>query len=271
MIEDLFALEKYAYLDSPVHRLDARVKIIAALAVIIGIVAVPYKTGVYAAALLLSLFFVILWVFSRIPAVAYAKRMAIIIPVWGTIILVQIFLKSPYYSAFHPLLALPLGIFVYRESVEFATILGVKFLVSISYIILLSSTTTLQDLLKGASRLGLPAEFALTLGMMVRYLYVFGYMYRKVVEALHTRCFDPMDASLPYIYRLRQLGYTVGSLFIRSYEQGERVYTSMCCRGYGRHSHLFVEKRPFSGLDWTFLSVSLTLVAAAFVLGILGS
>jgi cobalt/nickel transport system permease protein len=268
MIEDLFALEKHSYLVSHVHLLDARAKIIAVLAVIIGIVAIPYTTGVYAAALLLALFFVILWGLSRIPAIVYAKRLALIVPVWGTIILVQIFLKNPYYSTFHPILTLPFGIFVYRESVEFATILGVKFLVSVSYIILLSTTTTLQDLLKGASRLGLPAEFALTLGMMVRYLYVFGYMYRKVVEALHTRCFDPLDPSLPYTYRLRQLGYTVGSLFVRSYEQGERVYTSMCCRGYGRHSHLFVERKPFSSRDWAFVSVSLTLVAAALVLGI---
>lgn len=269
MIEDLFALEKHTYLESPIHRLDARVKIIVVLAVIVGIVAIPYTTGVYAAALLLSLFFALLWGLSRIPPLIYAKRLAIIVPVWGAIILVQIFLKNPYYSTFHPVLALPLGISVYRESVEFATILGVKFLVSVSYIILLSTTTTLQDLLKGASRLGLPAEFALTLGMMVRYLYVFGYMYRKVVEALHTRCFDPMDASLPYTYRLRQLGYTVGSLFVRSYEQGERVYTSMCCRGYGRHSHLFVERKPFSSRDWAFLSVSLALVAGALVLGIM--
>jgi len=92
-----------------------------------------------------------------------------------------------------------------------------------------------------------------------------------VIEALHTRCFDPMDASLPCTYRLRQLGYTVGSLFVRSYEQGERVYISMCCRGYGRHSHLFVERKPFSSRDWTFLSVSLALAAAALVLGIIGS
>jgi cobalt/nickel transport system permease protein len=268
MIEDLFALEMHTYRDSPIHHLDARVKIVSVLSVITGIVAVPYTTGVYAAALLLFLFFVLLWSLSRVPPAVYAKRLAVIIPVWGAVIFVQVFLKNPYYPAFHPVLALPLGISVYRESVEFAAILGVKFLVSVSYIILLSSTTTLQDLLKGASRLGLPAEFALTLGMMVRYLYVFGYMYRKVVEALHTRCFDPLDASLPYGYRIRELGYTVGSLFIRSYEQGERVYTSMCCRGYGKDSHLFVERRPFARPDWAFLSVSLAFSAGALVLGI---
>jgi cobalt/nickel transport system permease protein len=269
MIEDLFALEIHTYRESPVHRLDARVKIIAVLSVIVGIVAVPYTTAAYAPALLLSLFLALIWGLSRIPPLVFARRLALVLPVWGAVILVQVFLKNPYYPAFHPLLALPFGIHVYAESVQFATILGVKFLVSVSAIILLSSTTTLQDLLTGAGRLGLPAEFALVLGMMVRYLYVFGYMYRKVVEALHTRCFDPLDAALPYRYRIRQLGYTVGSLFIRSYEQGERVYTSMCCRGYGRHSHLFIDRRPFAGPDWAFLSASLAMVAGAILLGFL--
>ncbi len=47
-------------------------------------------------------------------------------------------------------------------------------------------------MLEGAGRMGLPAEFALTLGMMIRYLFVFGYIYRKVNESLATRCFDPV-------------------------------------------------------------------------------
>ena len=71
-----------------------------------------------------------------------------------------------------------------QESVEFAAILLVKFIVSVSSIILLSSTTKLQDMLEGAGRMGLPAEFALTLGMMIRYLFVFGYIYRKVTSLL---------------------------------------------------------------------------------------
>jgi len=268
MIEDLFALEMQTYRDSPVHRLDARVKILTVLAVILGIVAVPYTTAVYLPTLLLTLFFAVLWALSRVPPMVYLKRLAVILPVWGLVILVQIILKNPYYPSFTSILSLPFGISVYAESVEFATILAVKFLVSVSFIILLSSTTTLQDLLSGASRLGLPAEFVLTLGMMVRYLYVFGYMYRKVIEALHTRCFDPLDPSLPYGYRLRELGYTIGSLFIRSYGQGERVYTSMCCRGYGKHSHLFVGKKPFTRPDWAFLSLSLLCATGAVALGL---
>ena len=79
--------------------------------------------------------------------------------------------------------------------------------------------------------------------MMIRYLFVFGYMYRKIVQALETKAFDPFDRNLPYRYRMRQIGYTIGTMFIRSYEQGERVYTSMLCRGYGRQSHLFYKEK----------------------------
>jgi cobalt/nickel transport system permease protein len=114
--------------------------------------------------------------------------------------------------------------------------------------------------------MGLPAEFALALGMMIRYLFVFGYMYRKINETLKTKCFDAFDRHLPYRYRLRQIGYTIGTMFIRSYEQGERVYTSMLCRGYGRESYLFVTKKPLKSYEWIFLVISLVFIVAVPVL-----
>jgi len=262
MIEDLFFIEKQAYRDSFIHRLDARVKIIIAFAVIIAIVAVPYSVMVYTIGAIFFVFFLFLWGASKLPVSVFCKRLIAILPIGGIIILFQIFFKNRYYTDYHVLWSLSLGISIYAESIEFATILAVKFLISISFIILLSSTTKTQDLLQGASRLGLPAEIALSLGMMIRYLFVFGYIFRKVNETLKTKCFDAFDRHLPYRYRLRQLGYTIGTMFIRSYEQGERVYTSMLCRGYGRESHLFITKKPLKGSEWAFLTLSLIFIIA---------
>ena len=262
MIEDLFFIEKQAYRESFIHRLDARVKIILTFAIIIAIVAVPYSIMVYTVGATFFLFFLLLWAASELPLKVYGKRLIAIVPLWGIIILFQIFLKNKYYSEYHILYSLPLGINIYTESVEFATILAAKFLISISFIILLSSTTKMQDLLQGASRIGLPAEIALALGMMIRYLFVFGYIFRKINETLKTKCFDAFDRHLPYRYRLRQLGYTIGTMFIRSYEQGERVYTSMLCRGYGRDSHLFITKKPLRRYEWVFLTLSLIFIVA---------
>ncbi|NVO67545.1 cobalt ECF transporter T component CbiQ [Methanofollis tationis] len=265
MIEDLFAIEQSAQGTSPVHRCDARVKLLITLAVIITVVAFPYTTAVYRLGAAILLFFAALWTASGLSPTIYLKRFLLILPFGFFLIFFQIFFENPHYTAFHPLFALPLGIAVYAESVEFASILAVKFLACISFIILLSSTTTMQGMLEGAGRLGMPPEFTLVLGMMVRYLFLFARIYLRVKASLETRCFDAFDRSLPYRYRLQTLAYTIGTIFLRSFEQGERTYTSMRCRGYGKDSHLFIRKKPLLMSEWVFLATSLTLVPAAAV------
>jgi len=262
MIEELFTIERDAYKDSVIHRLDARVKITIAFAAIIALVAVPYSPMIFTVGAIFFGFFCILWLCTRLSLVIYAKRVLSIVPLWGIIIFFQIFLKNKYYTDYTVVMSLPFGINIYAQSIEFAFILLVKFVICISFIILLSSTTKMHEMLEGAARMGLPAEFALALGMMIRYLFVFAYMFRKINETLKTKCFDAFDRHLPFLYRLRQLGYTMGTMFIRSYEQGERVYTSMLCRGYGRDSYLFVAKKPLRHGEWAFLSLSLIFIIA---------
>jgi cobalt/nickel transport system permease protein len=262
MIEELFYIEKSAYRDSFIHQLDARVKIVGMIALIIAMVAIPYSPLVFTIGALFLVFLGVLWASSGLPWQIYAKRLLMVLPFGLFIILFQIFFTNRFYTVFHVIANLPFGIHIYAESVQFACILLVKFVVCVSAIILLSSTTKLHDILEGAGRMGLPPEFALTFGMMIRYLFVFGYIYRKINESLATRCFDPFNSALSYRYRMKQIGYTVGTIFIRSYEQGERVYTSMLCRGYGKNSHIFITKKPLQANEWAFLSFSLVFVIA---------
>lgn len=265
MIEELFSIEDSAQGTSPIHRCDARVKILITLAVIVTVVAFPYTTAVYRLGAVILLFFAALWAASGLSPAIYLKRFLLILPFGFFLIFFQIFFENPHYEVFHPLLTLPFGIAVYAESVEFASILAVKFLACISFIILLSSTTTMQGLLEGGGRLGMPPEFTLVLGMMIRYLFLFARIYQRVKVSLETRCFDAFDRSLPYRYRLQTLAFTIGTIFLRSFEQGERTYTSMRCRGYSRDSYLFIKKKPLLKSEWLFLAGSLTLVPAAAV------
>jgi cobalt/nickel transport system permease protein len=260
MIEELFDIERFANRDSYIHRLDARVKIMVVFAAIVAMVAVPYSTLVFTVGAVFFIFFTVLWTLSRLSPLIYLKRALVIIALWGIVILFQIFLKNPYYTEYHIIVSLPFGINIYAESVQFAFILFTKFLITISFIILLSSTTKMQDLLNGGQRLGLPADFALALGMMIRYLFVFGHMSRKIMQSLETKAFDPFDRNLPYRYRMRKIGYMIGTMFIRSYEQGERTYTAMLCRGYGKSSHLYIEKKPLKTGDWAFLLTGIMFV-----------
>ena len=93
MIEELFQIEKHAYKDSYIHRLDARVKIILAFAVIIAIVSVPYSTMVYTVGGIFFAFFILLWALTRLSPVIYLHRLIEIVPLWGIVIFFQIFLK----------------------------------------------------------------------------------------------------------------------------------------------------------------------------------
>ncbi|KUK61505.1 MAG: Cobalt ABC transporter, inner membrane subunit CbiQ [Methanoculleus marisnigri] len=266
MIDDLYFIEKYAYRESVVHRLDARIKLLIALAAIVAIVALPYSTKVYELGAVLAALVVVLWVASRLPPTVYLRRLALILPFGIFLIGFQVFVKNPYYDVFHTIATLPFGIEVYAESVQFASILLVKFVVSISFIILLSSTTRMQDMIEAAGRLGLPREFTLTLGMMVRYIFVFADMFGRIRTAMETRCFDPLDRTLPYRYRLRQIGYTVGTIFIRSYEQGERTYTSMLCRGYGANASLYIGRKTLHAGESIFFVATLAFIVLSTVL-----
>ncbi|MCM2465866.1 cobalt ECF transporter T component CbiQ [Methanoculleus oceani] len=266
MIDDLYFIEKSAYQTSVVHRLDARIKLLVALAAIVAVVALPYSTRVYELGAVLFALVVVLWAASRLSPAVYLQRLALILPFGIFLVGFQVFVKNPYYEVFHPIATLPFGIEVYAESVEFASILLVKFIVSISFIVLLSSTTKMQDLIEAAGRLGLPREFTLTLGMMVRYIFVFAEMFNRIRTAMETRCFDPLDRTLPYRYRLHEIGYTVGTIFIRSYEQGERTYTSMLCRGYGANAGLYIRRKPLRAGEIVFFAATLAFIATSTVL-----
>ncbi|MHC1627169.1 MAG: cobalt ECF transporter T component CbiQ [Methanoculleaceae archaeon] len=260
LIDALYELEAQTYRESSVHRLDPRVKIIVAFSAIIAMVAFPSTVDIYLLGGLFGIYIALVWALSRIPPAVYLTRLVTVLPFGLFIIVLQIFFPNPHYPVQQPLVVLPAGITIYAGSVEFASILLVKFLICLSFILLLSSTTRMPDLLSGAARLGMPPEFTLVIGLMIRYLFVFGNMSRRIMRALQSRCFDPFDRRLSYRYRLRQVGYTIGMIFLRSYEQGERTYTAMLCRGYSSDSHLSVAARSICRADIIFFTLSVAFI-----------
>jgi cobalt/nickel transport system permease protein len=93
--------------------------------------------------------------------------------------------------------------------------------------IVLAATTQVGDLLLGFDRLKVPRAFTAIMGFMVRYLDVIIGNLDRMRVALRSRGYAPR-----WIGEARALGATAGSLFIRSYERGERVYLAMLSRGY---------------------------------------
>lgn len=267
LIDELFDIEREAYKKSAVHSLDARVKLVLCLAGLLVTVLLPF-TGSDAGILpweqiigfaVLYVLFLALYIMSGASLRYYLVRLAVILPLALFFIILQPFFTNPYFSGYHVLFQV-FGIQVYLESVVFGVSLFLKFVISVSFIILLAATTSMQDLVTAASRLHVPRIFTTALTLTIRYIFVFARIFLKMQSAFAVRCFSHAGRGLPLRYRLTTIGNAAGSLFVRALDQGERTYTAMCCRGFADDSFMFVGKKRLSLYEWVFLLAGLVYV-----------
>src|SRR3546814_9332852 len=91
----------------------------------------------------------------------------------------------------------------------------------------LAATTDPVDLLRGLRRLHMPEQLVSIMGFMIRYLDVITGELSRMVVGMRSRGCDPRSPR-----HWPTLARTLGALFIRSYERGERVHLAMLSRGY---------------------------------------
>lgn len=93
--------------------------------------------------------------------------------------------------------------------------------------ILLASTTEAPDVVRGLETLRLPRSLTAIMGFMVRYLDVVAGEMARMRLAMRSRGYRPR-----WLGEVGALARAIGSLFVRSYERGERVYRAMLSRGF---------------------------------------
>jgi cobalt/nickel transport system permease protein len=91
----------------------------------------------------------------------------------------------------------------------------------------LAATTDAAALLAGLRRLRCPTALLAIAGFMVRYLDVLADQSRRLQVARVSRGDDPR-----WLWQGRAVAHGAGTLFVRSYERGERVALAMAARGY---------------------------------------
>ncbi|VVB89532.1 Energy-coupling factor transporter transmembrane protein EcfT [uncultured archaeon] len=263
----LTELERETYRKSPVHRIDGRIKIFITLMVIVYAVALPRVDALnFPKLALIEAYLLLLILLAGLEFSYIAFRFAIALPFGFSVAILQLVLKQPFFSSFTVIYTMPFGLEVTQEGALFGANILAKFLVCITAVILLSSTTSMSELVSSARRLGLPKELALLFTMMVRYLFVFWNTLGRIRTAQKTRCFEIWNKRVPRRWTLEQVGYTISSLFIRSYEQGERTYQSMLCRGYNADAHVYVGKKIIGAYDIFIFALTLGIIAAAQIL-----
>lgn len=228
-------IERESYKNSPIHRLDSRVKLLFALVVILYTVSLPRIHEENITRLLaVEVYLLLLVLAARLDLRYFFLRILTILPLGIGIALVQPFLRPSFMETYTPYpLDLPLGLSITYEGLAFGGSLLVKFIVCITAVVLFSSTTRMRDMVAAADRMGFPREFTLLLSMMVRYLFVFWAVLKRIKIAQQTRLFEIWNKDVPRKWIIKQVGNSISSIFVRSYEQGEKTYISMLCRGYG--------------------------------------
>jgi cobalt/nickel transport system permease protein len=203
--------------DSPVHRLPAEVKIVAALLGALCVVATPRTAfGVFAGHFLVLC---AVWALARIPPGWILRRSVIEAPFVVLVVLLPLTGPPPTVAWLDLTLSEPGLLGAWNILVKGT--LGV--LISLT----LAATTPLRDLLAGLSRLRAPALVVTIATLMLRYVDVIAAEARRMRLARIARGHDPR-----FLWQVGATARGVGALFVRAYERGERVHLAMLSRGF---------------------------------------
>lgn len=234
---------------SPLHRLDARAKIIGLIGFVMVVVSTP--ANAFWAFALYGAILVFLVGLSRLPVGYVAKRALVVIPF---VLVVAIFL--PFFHRSGAGGYSLGGLQVTADGLLVLWNVAAKGTLGVLSMILLSSTTTFPDMAEGFVRLRVPRVFVLIVSFMYRYSFVFVEELRRMRRAMTSRNYRAR-----WLWNVPTLGHMLGALFLRSYHRGERVYVAMVSRGYEGNIGMTSDRR--FGLSGVFFVSSLLVVAVA--------
>jgi cobalt/nickel transport system permease protein len=240
--------------ESPVHRMAPEVKIAVTVAYVFAVVATPREA---------------LWAFAGdagllagvvalagLPPALIGRRLRIEVPFLLFAAFMPFTGAGPHVDV--------LGVSLSGPGLWAAWNIVAKGTLGVAASIILAATTPIADLLRGLDRLHVPRVITAIAGFMVRYLGIVAGEGRRMHVARQSRGYDPR-----WLWQARGMAASAGTLFVRSYERGERVYLAMLARGYdGTMPALEGARASASGWWLAVLPVAAwTLAVAALVMG----
>ena len=216
-------LDKFSDADGFLHRRDARVKIVAVGAVLVGLNVLrspPWYIPAAAATILVAAVAV-----ARLPLFYVFRRAAVVLPF---ALVIGIFL--PFTTEGETLLTFDVAGYKVEMSYAGATLyatLVAKAYLSLAFVTLLLATTPFGMLIKALAWFRVPAFFLALLSFTYRYIFVLVDECERLRRAWAARYFGRRRLA-----QLLALGPAVGALFVRSYERAERIWAAMLSRGY---------------------------------------
>ncbi len=251
--------DRYRAVDSPLHRLDARVKVLAGVGFILSNALLP--DGAWAAFALAWALLLLGNRFSRLGLGFTLRRSFVALPFALAAV------SALFSPAGQPLAVWRIGPWRLTPTdlglVRFLSILLRSWL-SVQAAILLTATTPFPDLIHALEHLRLPRALTAVIAFLYRYLFVLGDEALRLLRARQARSAASTGrrGGGTLAWRARTTGHMAGQLFLRSYERADRIYQAMLSRGYRGYLRTLRPHR-LTGRDW--LALALAALSLAWI------
>jgi len=249
-------IDKFAYQDSPVHRLDSRAKFLVALIFTAVVLSLPRTSLSILVCYAIGPFTIL--VLGKIPLKFAFKQILLVSP-----FILVLALSCPFYDR-NPVPA-AFGPFVWQISAGWLRCFSIvgKFIVTMLALIALVSTTRFADLLTALQKLAVPRLLIIQLGFLYRYIFV---LIDRAHQILRARAGRKLR-SLGFKAELKTASSMLGSLFIRSINTAEHINIAMQARGFDGNWHC-LSKLQFRRCDFFFiLASSVFMLVLYFCIG----
>lgn len=238
--------EAFASGTTCIHRLDPRVRIVAALFFsVFTAVARSYAVlgGAFSAAVILVLL-------ARLDAKTLMRRLLTL-----NIFVLVVWLVVPFTYQGESVFAV--GMFAAsRQGIAVAAKITLKANAIFLAFSSLVSTMPLVTLGHALQHLAVPPKLVHLLLFTYRYIHVIEREYRRLFKAIQIRCFKPGVNRHTY----RTYAYLVGMLLVKSFSRSSRVYEAMICRGFKGRLYSMHRFR-ITAVDLCFLGLMVFLVS----------
>lgn len=237
-------IDRYAEMDSPIHRIEPRIKIVS-----FGILIV---SAVFAGTIPVALFFLVvaaaLLFVSRLPVGFIFARMKVI-----CVFVIPILILMPITVPGTPILSLgPLA--VSAEGLSFAVLVSIRSVTAILLVVTMLGTQRFDTTLRALALLRVPGIIIQMLLFTYRYIYVMIDEFLRIWSSMRAKGYTFRFSR----HGLTMIGNLIGMLLIKSYERAERVYQAMIAKGYTGKPVSFATFRV-TVLDGLFCVVALAL------------
>lgn len=248
--------DRYFQAESPIHRLDPRVKVVVTVLFIVSNALLP--DGAWPAFLASWGLLLLAGLAARVGLGYTFKRSFIALPFALAAVTVIFTLPG------RPAVALTLGpwnlVATDAGLIRFLSIV-VRSWLSVQMAILLTATTQFPDMMHALHHLRVPGLLVAVISFMYRYLFVLSDEALRLLRAREARSARPAGGGGggPLIWRARVAGSMVGQLFLRSYERSDRVYNAMLARGF-QGQLLTMNPHVMQASDWLAGAASLLVL-----------